>query len=122
MLCFTWNTTTIGGMCASLESTPKQRPRIKPRWKKGESGNPAGRPKNILREALRKKIGVDRIAQVITDAIEARDSRILVAILDREWPRPPAGVELSGPDGGPVHVAGARDQLIERLKRRDGAT
>lgn len=107
---------------APLEQDPKKRGLRSP-WKPGQSGNPAGRPKNVLREALHKRVGIDKLSAIIERALVDGDSRIIAAIIDREWPKPPAAVELSGPDGGPVNLnAGAREKLIEKLKRRDGAT
>lgn len=93
-----------------------------PPWKPGQSGNPSGLPKNVLREALHKRVGIDALAAIIEKALADGDSRIIASIIDREWPKPPAAVELSGPDGGAINVsAGARERLIERLRKRDGA-
>lgn len=97
-------------------------PPIGRRWKPGQSGNPKGRPPDLLREATLQRIGVGRLAEIIAERLQAGDGRILVAVLDRLWPKPPSAVEVSGPDGAPIDVsAGAREKLIERLKRRDGA-
>lgn len=98
-------------------------PPVAGRWPKGVSGNPLGRRSNaaLLHEALLARISVDEIAELIAEQLRAGDSRVLLAVVDRWWPKPPASIELSGPDGGPVYVEGARERLIERLRRRDAA-
>lgn len=46
----------------SAEDTPKQHPNLRPPWKKGESGNPAGRPRGArskLTEAFLSALAED---------------------------------------------------------------
>ena len=78
------------------------------RFRKGESGNPAGKPKgtrnrvSMLRADLVQPDAVKRIAQTLVDAALAGDVQAAVAVLDRVWPklRPIATpVEFPLPDG-----------------------
>lgn len=72
---------------------------IKPRWKKGESGNPGGRPKGFaeLRELARTH-GEHCIERLVTLSNDP-DGRIAVAacsiLLDRGYGKPMQAVEVS---------------------------
>ena len=105
----------------------KPMPPIGRRWKKGQSGNPAGRPPDLLREATLKRIGVDRIAELAAERMEAGDARVIGAVLDRLWPKPPSEhrVEATGADGSPLipaEIANARERLLDRLRPAKAAT
>jgi hypothetical protein len=78
-------------------------------FKKGQSGNPGGRPKNIIRE-IREKYGkdVDSIVEVVRDLarnpmVEPRD-RVAAAklFLERLLGRPVTPMELTGAEGEPL--------------------
>lgn len=75
-------------------------------FKKGQSGNPGGRPKlpeevkKILEDASLK--GVKRLVKLI----DSDDERIALAAIEtvqnRIWGKPAQAVEHSGTDGGPM--------------------
>ncbi len=79
---------------------------IKPRWKKGESGNPNGRPKKLpeLRELLANVLGDEKdgktAAEAILMALRAKaakgDVRAAELLLDRAYGKPKQDVDLSG--------------------------
>lgn len=85
------------------------------RWKPGESGNPAGRPKSAtLSEAYRARLNeVDpddphgrSFMDVIADRIVARAAKGLVKaateLADRTEGKAPQSLSLSGPGGAPL--------------------
>lgn len=103
--------------------TRRRLPPIGRRWKKGESGNPKGRPPDVLREALLRRVGIDEIAELVVERLKDGDPRTLAAVMDRLWPKPPSEhvIEATGADGAPLipnAIAGARERLYERLRRR----
>jgi hypothetical protein len=79
---------------------------IEPRWKKGESGNPNGRPKKLpeLRELLANVLGDEKdgktAAEAILMALRAKaakgDVRAAELLLDRAYGKPKQDVDLSG--------------------------
>lgn len=112
---------------------PRRPPPEHSRWKKGQSGNPAG-PKpgrsarlitdyilDILAEEGRDGRSNSELiaARVIRDAIAGKP-HALTHIADRTEGKAPSRVELTGADGGPVLVAGAREALMARLRRGKG--
>jgi len=73
-------------------------------FKKGQSGNPGGRPKRDPKyDALLKKYGpksISIIAELMLNAIE-QETRLSAAkyLADRAYGKPAQAVELSGKDG-----------------------
>lgn len=59
------------------------------RFPKGRSGNPGGRPKGLHRE-IRKLLPLAEQAELVVAAAQALDSKVLLALMDREWPKPDA--------------------------------
>lgn len=96
---------------ANTADSPRPRKRntsgLRPPWKKGESGNPKGRPKNPFKEAIEKAIPPAKFAEAIKRAIEDGDSRVISALMDRHFPKPDVALKLehAGPEGGPIAAA-----------------
>lgn len=80
---------------------------LRPPWKKGESGNPRGGKPSPYTEAIRKALPPDEFATIVTKQARGGDSRVIVALLDRHYPKPEVALKLehSGPDGGPIAAA-----------------
>lgn len=78
-------------------------------FKKGQSGNPGGRPKEEgeVRE-LARSYTVEAIQKLVTLMRSAEEEKVqalaAIAILDRGHGRPAQAVEVSGKDGGPLIV------------------
>lgn len=119
------------------------KPPKKSRWRKGQSGNPAGRKK---RDAL-----IDEFLEGVVNAKDPRERRL--ALLERHfqsamnpsrkdhaklvemlehlyWGKPRERVEMSGPGGAPIQTADAtptrrrttgelRKRLDELLRKRE---
>ena len=76
-------------------------PRGNPNWKKGESGNPGGRPKDSLGEYLRSLKGLPReIYKVVHPLLFSSDPNIVLKaaefLSDRRDGKPNLAVTVSG--------------------------
>ena len=81
-------------------------PPVATRWKKGQSGNPGGRPKGIFSRATRKHLlaqvseGVMALDEVVAPqvdrAVKDRDTRAAEFLRDTVDGRPTSDVEQSG--------------------------
>lgn len=102
-----------GSVSNTADSPAPKKPRntsgLRPPWKKGQSGNPKGRPKNPFREAIEKAIPPEKFAATIKSKVADGDSRVIVALMDRHFPKPEVAVKLeaTGPDGGPIQAHAA---------------
>ena len=95
------------------------------RWKPGESGNPAGRPKTpsletILRKYLGEKISVgtpdettrmEAMAKLVfSEGVTNRNHRIMIALLDRLWPKP---IKIQGDPDNPITITHITRRIID---------
>lgn len=62
----------------------------------------------------------EKIARAVARKAINGDPFAVSHISDRTEGKAPSRVELTGADGGPVLVAGAREALMARLRRRAG--
>lgn len=103
---------------SATKSTMSRLANLKP-WKPGESGNPGGRPKQVvtLTELARThtKAAVETLVAIMQDPNEAGASRVTAAnsILDRAWGKPMQMV-LANTEASPnaLHLIAA--QVISR--------
>ena len=96
-------------------------------FKPGQSGNPAGKPKGvrnrktIVKEAL--ECILDGSDQQVVDAITAAaiakamtgDIPAFNSLLDSAYGKLTDKQEISGPDGGPIHVTDTDEEILARF-------
>jgi hypothetical protein len=83
-------------------------------WKKGQSGNPKGRPKKLphLEELLADILGEDKegitAAEAILRALRAKatkgDIRAAEVLLERAYGKAKQGIELTGANSEPIQI------------------
>jgi hypothetical protein len=76
-------------------------------WKKGESGNPGGRKKDVLQELVLKeskngKVLVDKAFALLKSADEDIQMKALAWLGDRGFYKARQPVEMTGLDGGGI--------------------
>ena len=129
----------------SITDKPKRKaPRTA--WKPGQSGNPAGAPKRgqSWKEIVREvgdmtESQVRALAETVADRLKGLgdgvtlkqaavlsafvgtindpDARILAVLMDRDEGKVPAGLELTGKNGGPVELSDFRARLLSKLSK-----
>jgi Family of unknown function (DUF5681) len=98
-------------------------------WKKGQSGNPGGRPKGFkeIQELAQKyaPTAIRGLAKIAKDG-ESESARVSAwnALLDRAWGKPVQAHQHTGADGGPIehrNLTELSDDEIAILERIFGA-
>lgn len=89
-------------------------------WKKGQSGNPGGKPKVAAEvKALAREYGAEAIDKLVALMRGAEDEKTQLnaaeSLLDRGYGRPTQAI--SGDDGGPVRVDVAGEALVALFER-----
>ena len=86
-----------------------------------QGGRQKGTPNKSTAEvkAYCQEFGEDIISMLLNLAHYSIDPRVRIMagkeILDRGYGRPPQGVELSGPEGGPIETVDLSDKELARL-------
>ena len=107
------------------ENRPKQTKagkRKAPRtaWKKGQSGNPGGRPKEVAEvRGLARQYTDEAIQTLVTLMQSAKLERTRLAaaseLLDRGYGRPPQAVDL----GGPIQIVSYDSERLSKLSNEE---
>jgi hypothetical protein len=101
----------------------KKRGPTKTSWKKGQSGNPGGRKKDVghIQMLAREftEAALATLVEVMENCQELGASRVRAAecVLDRGWGRPTSTVALTGEGGGPVQFQEAQNELSDIVAR-----
>ena len=107
---------------------------LKPRWKKGESGNPAGRPKRnreitlyISEKTDEGRALVDQLCEMaVSSKVNPRDRiRAIEMLLDRGFGKAVQPIEVGGEVSAHRDISGFSDvermELVDRRRRvREG--
>jgi hypothetical protein len=89
---------------------PPRRPATSGSFKRGQSGNPGGRPKALMEviELARShtREAISALADIVRngDAPPSAQVAAATALLDRGWGKPVQPSELSGPGGTPLQT------------------
>lgn len=90
----------------SSKARPGAGQRLKPwQWKKGQSGNPGGRPKNDIAKEIAQAIfsqNPEAIYHAIGGAIMKGNAYAFKEAANRAFGPVPTKIEHSGPDGAPI--------------------
>ena len=98
---------------------------LEQRWKKGQSGNPAGKPRTpTLEEIMRKHLGglvdgtdstrLEVMSKLIfSEGVTKKNTKLLIALMDRLWPKP---IKIIGDAENPIAVT----QVTRRIVRASG--
>jgi hypothetical protein len=85
------------------QSGSKKRPG---RWKKGESGNPGGRPKEVaeVRDLARQHtvLAIETLLKWAKSDNARASVQACNVLLDRGWGKAPQSMEVTGKDGAPL--------------------
>ena len=88
---------------------------LKPAWKKGETGNPNGRPKGSLRdikEVLKDLLSqeknnsqlIDGLMTVVVNKALKGDLKAVEMLLSYTYGKPTQKTEITGAEGAPIEV------------------
>ncbi len=98
------------------QTRPAKRKAPRTAWKKGQSGNPGGRPKEVaeVRE-LSRQYTDEAIQTLVTLMQSAKLERTRLAaaseLLDRGYGRPPQAIDL----GGPIQIVNYDSERLSKL-------
>ena len=98
---------------------PNSLKNLKP-WKRGESGNPGGRPKidtgAIIARAILEN-NQEQAYKALGEALLRGNAYVFKELCDRAYGRASQALVLSGPNGGPIGFAEV-DATLEELNAR----
>ena len=102
-------------MTKNSRSAASRADHLKPhQFKPGQSGNPRGARPNPYTKAIRAALPPEEFAKIVTKAAIDGDSRVIVALLDRHYPKPDVALKLDAQlPGGGAASASIRVEFVE---------
>jgi hypothetical protein len=110
----------------SPDKQPKNKNLLPGRWKKGQSGNPKGRPRkaNCLLSCIKSELekrdnnnpeltNVELIAGIVVDKCKAGNEAMIKLLLEYTCQKPVQGVNPDGAEGGQTQITEAEVRLRE---------